>query len=88
MAEENAERIRKYRVAVATISTASNMVAMHDIPELLAAIERGHSVGPILDPTLYRDKAKAMEEDAELLRAALPLWKLARKRLGETGEVA
>jgi pyrimidine operon attenuation protein/uracil phosphoribosyltransferase len=84
--EADDERIHKYRLALRGVVTAAHMLAGHDIPGLIEAIERAHTTGPILDPTLYRDKAKAMDEDAELLRAALPLWKLTRERARKLAE--
>lgn len=65
--------IEEYRSAVLTAKLCADLLKRHDLPKMLEAIERGHAFGPILDPTLYRDKVKAMEEDAELLRAALKL---------------
>jgi hypothetical protein len=53
------------------------MIYVHDIPKLLADIERADAVGWAIDPTLYRDKVDAMNEDREVLKAALPLWHLA-----------
>lgn len=65
--------IERYQAAVRACAEAVRIVCQHDIPGLLEAIERAHAVGPILDPTLYRDKATMMDQDAELLRSALPL---------------
>jgi hypothetical protein len=79
------EKVRKYQVAIGTCTTAGYMVSCHDVPGLLNAIEKAETLGPIVDPTLYREKSGAMAEDAALLRAALPLWKLMRQRL-EAGE--
>jgi hypothetical protein len=70
-----------YQSAVKTAALCAQMLAQFDIPELLTAIERGHAFGPILDPTLYRDKAKAMNEDKELLQAANHLRELYLKHL-------
>jgi hypothetical protein len=66
-----------------TAKLCADLLAQHDLPGLLRDIERAHAAGPILDPTLYRDKAKAMDEDAELLRAALKL-----RAFGGTPELA
>ena len=69
----------RYQVAVKACIVACLIVTQHDIPGMLEAIERAHSIGPFLDPTLYRDKVGAMEQDKEILRAALPLFKLREK---------
>lgn len=69
----------EYREAVIGVLVVARALNTIDIPELLDAITRANSVGHILDPTLYREKSKAMNEDAELLRAALPLWRFVRE---------
>jgi len=68
-----------YRAAIHAAVIAANMLARHDIPQLLAAIEHADTVGPFLDPTLWMKNHKAMDEDRAVLEAALPLWKLAQK---------
>lgn len=68
-----------YRSAVMACRVAAKMLAQHDLSGLLRAVDRADAVGPILDPTLWRDKHEAMAEDAELLRAALPLAELASR---------
>lgn len=65
--------VEEYQSAVVAAKLCANMLAGHDITKLLNAIERADAVGPMLDPTLYRDKQKAMHEDKELLQAALKL---------------
>jgi hypothetical protein len=72
-------KIAEYRTAITTIALCARMIAEHDLPKLLADIEHADSVGPILDPTLWRDKHRAMEQDREILKAALPLHTLAKK---------
>ncbi len=37
--------------------------------EMIHAANRADSLGAVLDPTLYRDKHKAMSQDMELLNA-------------------
>ncbi len=69
----DAEKIEEYRSALRTCALAAQLLAQHDIPKLLADIEHADSFGPLLDPTLWRDKHKAMNEDREMFRAALSL---------------
>jgi hypothetical protein len=69
--------IAEYQSAIVTVVTCARLLATHDIPALLAAIETADSVGPILDPTMWRAKKPAMDEDKQMLQAALPLWRLA-----------
>lgn len=77
------ERIQEYQAAVTTCASAGSMISLFDLPGILNAIERAHAVGPIVDPTLYREKMGAMQLDAELVKAALPLWKHVRKMQDE-----
>jgi hypothetical protein len=69
----------EYQQALFTVATASRLLVDVDVPDLLNRIERAHSFGCMVDPTLYRDKVAAMDQDKEMLEAALPLWRWARK---------
>lgn len=80
----NAEKIAEYRAAVTQVALAARVIGSHDLPGLLAAIETAHAVGPMLDPTLYREGVKAMDEDADVLRAAMPLYYLAKRLAGKS----
>lgn len=70
--------VETYQITVRTCAVAMALIEQWDVPKIIAAIENANAVGPIIDPTMYREKSKAMSEDEELLRAALPLWKLAK----------
>ena len=74
-AEEAGDR---YRQSVITVVLASRALVDLDLPAILESIERAHVIGPFMDPTLYRDKMDAMNEDRDLLTAALPLWRWAQ----------
>lgn len=65
---------QQWHDAVLAAASCAAVLHAHDIPELLQAAARVHAVGPILDPTLYRERSAAMDQDAALLLAALPLW--------------
>jgi len=72
----NVDEYREHLIgAILIVKMAGNI----PVPELLQAIEHAEVVGPVLDPTLYRNKAHAMEQDKELLRAVLPIHQLAKK---------
>lgn len=75
------EKISEYRSALYACRIAATILLAHDLDEMLAAIAKADALAPILDPTLYRDKAKAMHEDRELLEAARPLWVLAKRHM-------
>lgn len=78
---------KEYQATVKHVALMAQLLAGLDIPAILAAIDRAGAIGPILDPTLYREKNQAMEEDAELLRAAIPLRTFG-KRFATTKESA
>lgn len=73
---EEAAQVEEYRSAVLSCAMAARLLNGHDIPALLAAIDRAEAFGPILDPTLFREKSRAMSEDKRLLKAALPLYRM------------
>jgi len=72
-------QIQEYQAVVLACHTAARMLAQYDLGELLRDIDRAEGLGPILDPTLYREKRQAMQEDKEIVEAALPLWKFGRR---------
>lgn len=69
----------QYQQQLFTVATTARLLVDVDIPDLLQRIERAHSLGSMIDPTLYRDKVVAMDQDKDMLEAALPLWRWARK---------
>lgn len=68
-----------YRAAVLACHVAARMLAEHDVEGFLRDIEHADAVGPVLDPTAYRQKSQAMHEDAEVLRASSPLAAIGRR---------
>jgi hypothetical protein len=62
-----------YQAAVLACAAARELLRLHDLPALLRAIDHADEAGPIADPTLYRERAGAMHEDRDLMRAALEL---------------
>jgi hypothetical protein len=68
-----------YQSAVRTSLMCAGIVGQFDIPALLEAIERADAMGPLFDPTLWISNHGKMEEDREVLKAALPLWRLCQK---------
>lgn len=54
------------------------LAAVLPLDEMLAAASLAESTAPILDPTLYREKGKALREDMAVLCAlkrAADIWK-------------
>lgn len=71
--------VEEYQDNLKTCGLAAMFLERVNVPDMLARIEKADAIGGMIDPTLYRDKRKAMMEDKELLEAALPLWEYAQK---------
>ncbi len=56
----------------------AQVAASLPLAEMLSAISHSDAIAPILDPTLYREKASAMAQDANLLRALRPVAEIGR----------
>ncbi|MGH9462021.1 MAG: hypothetical protein ACRD1X_12430 [Vicinamibacteria bacterium] len=68
----------EYRDNLIMVLTSARTLLLVDVPDLLNRISRAETLGPLLDPTLWIRNHQAMEEDKELLEAALPLYNLAK----------
>lgn len=75
----------EYQAAVGSCALVGSMLTQYDLPAMVRAIEYAEAMGPMIDPTLYREKREAMDQDKDLLEAALPLWRWAQgqKKLAE-----
>ena len=75
-----------FRATLAGLWALAGLVAEAPLGEMLAVSERADAVGAVLDPTLYREKASALHEDMEMLRALAhvrsTLESIARRRAG------
>lgn len=68
-----------YPEDLVAVASHARMLALVDVPAMLAMIERADAVGAVLDPTLYREKAAVMMIDKRLLEAALPLYRMGKE---------
>jgi hypothetical protein len=75
----DAAKVLEYQQAVRTAVFAARMLQPHDLAGLIQAIDRADALGPLLDPTAWRERHQAMLEDREILEAALPLWRLGQR---------
>lgn len=70
----------EFQVAITgahTVYIAARTLAEHvDLSAAIAAIDQADALGPIMDPTLYRDKRRAMDEDRDVLSAVKALAEL------------
>jgi hypothetical protein len=80
--------LEQYRADMTAVYAAAAVLATVPVDRMLAAIDTADAVAPILDPTLYQQQARAMHEDRDVLRAALPLAELGRKLRARTEEAA
>ena len=58
-----------YQPTLAGLWALVRLIEESPLSEMLAAAERADSIGAILDPTLYREKGRALAEDIEMLDA-------------------
>lgn len=56
-----------YQPTLAGLWALAALVEEAPVEDMLAAAERADAVGWALDPTLYRDKVRALHEDMEML---------------------
>jgi len=78
----------EFQGAVHSAVLCAKLLQAHDLPAMLAAIEHADAIGPLADPTLWNQNHKAMQQDREVLEAALPLWQLGKKLDAPMGEPA
>ena len=71
----------EYRAGLLACYAAAQAIAQHDLPAMLEAADRAEAMGPVLDPTLYRDKAGAMHEDRKVISAAMELHRVGKEML-------
>lgn len=65
------EKVGRYRHARLACELVRNLLQQHDFSQLLRDIESADAIGPMVDPSLWMKKGKAMDEDREVFRAAL-----------------
>lgn len=70
-----------YRTTVLTTVLAARALAQLPIVKMLRDIETAEIVGPLMDPTLFREKGEAMRQDKLLLQAALQFLEKIREAL-------
>jgi hypothetical protein len=76
-----------YGTIILAALIASKMISLYDLPDLLSRMSLAHTTASIYDPTLWMNKHKMMEEDRELIEAAMPLWRMAMKMRDRMKEV-
>jgi hypothetical protein len=61
----------EYGMALQLIAGAYQTLAMLPLAAMREAQSRADSMGAILDPTLYRQKAEALHDDMKVVEAAI-----------------
>lgn len=69
----------EYKDALRAILIAAKMIRSWDLADLERGMTHNLEVGHLIDPTLWLTKHKALEQDRELVRAALYLWRYAER---------
>ena len=84
---ESSRLREEYRPALEQVYMAAIILAGLPLREMLNAIGGAETVGAILDPTLYREKAAAMAEDKKVIRAAMALAAIGKEVADEKAGV-
>jgi hypothetical protein len=63
-------KIELWQSTVMVCAGAVQTLALLPLKELIEAGDHSLAIGPITDPTLWRDKAVPLQQDLELLKAA------------------
>ena len=58
----------EYSAALILAHAFANAIRRLPLNDMLAAIGRAHAIGPIVDPTLYHAKMKALQQDEQIVR--------------------
>lgn len=74
---------REYLNAQQLLQMVAGMLSAIDIDAFLARIDAAETVGPIVDPTLFREAMGKLEKVKHLAMAARPLIKEAQRQLEE-----
>lgn len=69
----------RHRQQLIMVATSASILADLDIPGMIADIARAEALGPLLDAKAWKDRHAQMEQDKEMLTAALPLWRFGQK---------
>lgn len=79
MSEDN-DLVENYRAARLACEMAKDVLTQYDFERLLNDIAKADTIGAMLDPTLYRSKRQAMQEDREVFEAAVRFIQTWKKR--------
>lgn len=75
------DNIRLQAQGFELLCSQARIIAMLPLEDWLSALELAETIGPVLDPTLYRDYLYSQKPEIlkEIIRAAIPLKKAVLK---------
>ncbi len=68
-----------YRAKLVVCVSAAQILADLDLEKLIEDGQRALEIGCLLNPSAWIEKHEALEQDIEVMRAALPLAKLGKR---------
>lgn len=69
----------EHRAAFAVVGMAGRLLLQYDLDQLLKDMEHSEDFGCFFDPTAWMNNIEKLKQDREVIEAALPLWRLAKK---------
>jgi hypothetical protein len=69
----------EYRAAVVGCAFIAKMLTQYDLQAIIEAINHSDAFGCFIDPTLWINNRDKMQEDKQIIEAAMPLWKMGMK---------
>jgi hypothetical protein len=79
LAEADGQPIDDHGQCVMVVVMAARALETHDIEGAIERAKHALEIGPFFQPTAWIQNHEKLEQDIEVLRAALPLVKLARE---------
>lgn len=73
---------REYLFALEQMKMLTGLMMRLDIDGLIERMERADVVGPVVDPTLYRQAAEALRQQMAMAKAARDFQTAIRKEVG------
>lgn len=71
---------------VLMVSRTAQLVSAEDVSALLEVVQQGHALGPIVDPTLYRDGGMDNLEEQQTLAEGFLAFRRAIDKVKQMGE--
>ena len=76
----------EYRAELHSILTMAALIGKLKIYKVLRAMERAETLGPIADPTLFREASSGLQRQKEIVEAALRFQQAIEAIMGEASD--